>query len=98
VSPCSPDRLPPQVRAVQFERRDPLQVRKATLTAVVAKAGAGIRFNEHLDFDDGEAVFRQRLQDGPRRRRVETPRLALSIRAVARLAQVQEPEGAGSQA
>ena len=29
-------------------RRDPLDVRKATLTSVVAKAGAGIRFNEHL--------------------------------------------------
>ena len=39
-------------------RRDPLQVRKATLASVLAKAGAGIRFNEHLEFDDGEAVFR----------------------------------------
>jgi ATP dependent DNA ligase domain len=29
-------------------RRDPLEVRKATLSSVVAKAGAGIRFNEHL--------------------------------------------------
>jgi bifunctional non-homologous end joining protein LigD len=26
-------------------RRDPLQVRKVTLTSVLAKAGAGIRFN-----------------------------------------------------
>jgi bifunctional non-homologous end joining protein LigD len=40
-------------------RRDPLQVRKATLASVLAKAGAGIRFNEHLEFDDGETVFRQ---------------------------------------
>jgi bifunctional non-homologous end joining protein LigD len=45
-------------------RRDPLQVRKATLTSVVAKAGAGIRFNEHLDFDDGEAVFRHACKMG----------------------------------
>jgi ATP-dependent DNA ligase len=30
-------------------RRDPLQVRQATLTSVVAKAVAGIRFNEHLE-------------------------------------------------
>ncbi len=29
-------------------RRDPLVVRKATLTSVLAKARVGIRFNEHL--------------------------------------------------
>src|SRR5712671_1658768 len=45
-------------------RRDPLQVRKVTLTSVLAKAGAGIRFNEHLDFDDGEAVFRHACKMG----------------------------------
>jgi bifunctional non-homologous end joining protein LigD len=39
-------------------RRDPLEVRKATLISVLTKAGAGIRFNEHLEFDDGETVFR----------------------------------------
>ena len=39
-------------------RRDPLQVRKATLISVLAKAGPGIRFNEHLECDDGETVFR----------------------------------------
>jgi bifunctional non-homologous end joining protein LigD len=37
-------------------RRDPLTVRKATLASVVAKAGAGIRFNEHIE-GDGETVF-----------------------------------------
>jgi ATP-dependent DNA ligase len=29
-------------------RRDPLQVRKATLASIVAKARPGIRFNEHI--------------------------------------------------
>ena len=38
-------------------RRDPLEVRKATLASTLAKAGPGVRFNEHLEFDDGEAVF-----------------------------------------
>jgi len=33
-------------------RRDPLEVRKATLASIVAKAQPGIRFNEHI-----EAVF-----------------------------------------
>jgi bifunctional non-homologous end joining protein LigD len=45
-------------------RREPLEVRKATLASVLAKAGAGIRFNEHLDFDDGEAVFRHACKMG----------------------------------
>jgi bifunctional non-homologous end joining protein LigD len=37
-------------------RRDPLEVRKATLSSVVAKAGAGIRYNEHIEAD-GPTVF-----------------------------------------
>jgi hypothetical protein len=35
-----------------------LEVRKATLTSVIAKADPGIRFDEHLEFDDGDTVFR----------------------------------------
>jgi bifunctional non-homologous end joining protein LigD len=37
-------------------RRDPLQVRKATLRSMLAKAGLGLRFNEHLE-GDGPTVF-----------------------------------------
>jgi bifunctional non-homologous end joining protein LigD len=37
-------------------RRDPLEVRKAALSSVVAKAGAGIRYNEHIEAD-GPTVF-----------------------------------------
>jgi ATP dependent DNA ligase domain len=32
-------------------RRDPFQVRKATLASVLAKAGPGLRFNEHIEAD-----------------------------------------------
>ena len=32
-------------------RRDPLEVRKATLASIVAKASPGIRFNEHIGGD-----------------------------------------------
>ena len=45
-------------------RRDPLQVRKATLASTLTKAGAGIRFNEHLECDDGEIVFRHACKMG----------------------------------
>ena len=38
-------------------RRDPLEVRKATLASVLAKAGPGLRLNEHIEHDDGEMVF-----------------------------------------
>jgi bifunctional non-homologous end joining protein LigD len=44
-------------------RRDPLEVRKATLASIVAKATAGIRFNEHIE-SDGETVFRHACQLG----------------------------------
>jgi bifunctional non-homologous end joining protein LigD len=37
-------------------RRDPLQVRKATLRSMLAKAGLGLRYNEHLE-SDGPTVF-----------------------------------------
>src|SRR5438094_9603856 len=37
-------------------RRDPLEVRKATLSSILAKAGLGVRFNEHME-GDGPTVF-----------------------------------------
>jgi bifunctional non-homologous end joining protein LigD len=37
-------------------RRDPLEVRKATLASIAAKASPGIRFNEHIE-GDGPTVF-----------------------------------------
>jgi ATP-dependent DNA ligase len=45
-------------------RREPLEARKATLASVLAKAGVGIRFNEHLDFDDGATVFQHACRMG----------------------------------
>jgi bifunctional non-homologous end joining protein LigD len=44
-------------------RRDPLQVRKATLASILAKARPGIRFNEHME-GDGENVFRHACKLG----------------------------------
>jgi bifunctional non-homologous end joining protein LigD len=44
-------------------RRDPLEVRKATLASVLAKASSGIRFNEHME-GDGETVFRHACKLG----------------------------------
>jgi bifunctional non-homologous end joining protein LigD len=37
-------------------RRNPLQVRKATLASILAKARPGIRFNQHIE-GDGPGVF-----------------------------------------
>jgi bifunctional non-homologous end joining protein LigD len=37
-------------------RRDPLEGRNATLEIILAKAGPGIRFNEHME-GDGATVF-----------------------------------------
>jgi bifunctional non-homologous end joining protein LigD len=45
-------------------RRDPLEVRKATLASILAKAAPGLRFNEHLEHKDGEVVFRHACKLG----------------------------------
>jgi len=44
-------------------RRDPLENRKATLVMILAKAGAGILFNEHME-GEGETVFRHACKLG----------------------------------
>jgi bifunctional non-homologous end joining protein LigD len=44
-------------------RPDPLEGRKATLEMILAKAGPGIRFNEHME-SDGEIVFRHACKLG----------------------------------
>jgi bifunctional non-homologous end joining protein LigD len=44
-------------------RRDPLKGRKARLEIILAKVGAGIRFNEHMEAD-GETVFRHACKLG----------------------------------
>jgi bifunctional non-homologous end joining protein LigD len=38
-------------------RREPLAVRKATLVSLLRSAAPGLRFNEHLDEQDGPLVF-----------------------------------------
>jgi bifunctional non-homologous end joining protein LigD len=38
-------------------RRDPLAVRKATLASLLVRAAPGLRFNEHLDEQNGPLVF-----------------------------------------
>jgi bifunctional non-homologous end joining protein LigD len=38
-------------------RRDPLAVRKATLESLLSHAPQGLRFNEHLDEENGPLVF-----------------------------------------
>jgi bifunctional non-homologous end joining protein LigD len=45
-------------------RREPLEVRKATLSSVLAKASPGLRLNEHLEHEDGEIVFRHACKLG----------------------------------
>ena len=38
-------------------RGDPLAMRKAALLDLLVRAAPGIRFNEHLDEEDGPLVF-----------------------------------------
>jgi ATP dependent DNA ligase domain len=71
-------------------RRDPLEMRKATLASVLSKAGPGLRLNEHLEYEDGEVDFRHACKLGLERHCVQAQGLALPLRPVAGLAQDEE--------
>ena len=38
-------------------RREPIEVRKATLASILRKSPEGVRLNEHLEHPDGALVF-----------------------------------------
>jgi hypothetical protein len=76
-------------------RREPLEVHKATLASAWMSAGCAVQWAPAAS---GRCRLSTCLQDGARRHRVEAAGLALQLRAHARLAQVQEPRCAGSEA
>ena len=45
-------------------RRDPLDVRKATLASLLARTAPGIRFNDHMEEVDGPTVFQHACKLG----------------------------------
>ena len=45
-------------------RREPLEVRKATLASILRKSRTGVRLNEHVEHPEGEVVFRHACRMG----------------------------------
>jgi bifunctional non-homologous end joining protein LigD len=45
-------------------RKEPIEVRKATLASILRKARHGVRLNEHLEHPDGIAVFQHARKMG----------------------------------
>src|SRR6185369_6664626 len=78
-------------------RREPIEVRKATLASILRKSRPGVRLNEHMEHPEGAVVF-QHAQDGPGRDRLEATGIALPIGPITRLDQVQEPRGSCGEA
>jgi hypothetical protein len=77
-------------------RRDPLEVRKATLKSVL-EAGPGLRPNEHIEAD-GPTVFAHACKMGLEGIVSKHKDLDVPVRPFARLAQVQEPRVRGGEA
>jgi hypothetical protein len=75
----------------------PIEDRKAALKKLVSNKHPGIAFNKHFDVE-GSIVFHHALQARMRSHRVETPRLALSVRPIEGLDQDQESGLAGGKA
>jgi bifunctional non-homologous end joining protein LigD len=38
-------------------RREPIEVRKATLASILRKSRSGVRLNEHMEHPEGAVVF-----------------------------------------
>ena len=76
-------------------RRDPLAVRKATLASLLSRAAPGLRFNEHLDEEDGPLVFAHACKLGPEGIVSKRHHFALPFCAITGLDQEQEPGRAG---
>ena len=47
-------------------RREPIEVRKATLASILRKSRHGVRLNEHLEHDCGLTVFQHACKLGAR--------------------------------
>ena len=45
-------------------RREPIEVRKATLASILRKSRPGVRLNEHLEHPEGHVVFREACKLG----------------------------------
>ena len=45
-------------------RREPIEVRKATLASILRKSQHGVRLNEHLEHPEGDVVFRHACKMG----------------------------------
>ena len=73
-------------------RREPIEVRKATLASILRKVRHGIRLNEHLEHPEGAVVFQHACKLGLRGHRLEAAGIALSIGTLAGLVEVQESD------
>ena len=78
-------------------RREPLEVRKATLKSVLAKAGLGLRLNEHIEAD-GPSVFAHACKMGLEGIVSKRKDSAYRSGALARLAQNEKPRRARGEA
>ena len=79
-------------------RREPLEVRKATLASILRKSQAWGAAQRAPGASGWAGRVPARLQDGPRRHRLQALGFDLPFWAFTRLAQVQEPGGAGGEA
>ena len=79
-------------------RREPIEVRKATLASILRKSRPGLRSERAPGTPRGRRRLSARLQDRAGGDCLQAPGLALSVGALAGLAEVQEPRPARGEA
>ena len=75
-------------------RKEPIEVRKATLASILRKSRHGVRLNEHMEHPEGDLVFQHACKMGLEG--IVSKRLGSRYRSGRSpdWAQVQEPRGA----
>jgi hypothetical protein len=60
-------------------RRQPIEVRKATLASILRKSRHGVRQKEHLEHSEGDVVFQHACKTGLEGDRLEAAGIALQV-------------------
>ena len=79
-------------------RREPIEVRKATLASILRQSRHGVRLNEHLEHDCGLTVFQHACKMGLEGIVLKAVGFDLPFWVFTRLAEVQEPGRASGEA
>jgi bifunctional non-homologous end joining protein LigD len=76
-------------------RREPIEVRKATLASILRKSRPGVRLNEHLEHPEGAVVFQHACKMGNPDEELGTKSLPTPFLCLSRAQRMGHPKSVG---